>query len=868
MGERRVRWVLLIAVLAVLVGCGDSALTEAEYVEKAKSAMDRGDYRESIIHLKNTLANYPESSESRFLLGDIYVRLGNGGGGEKELKKALEFGVVKEAVYEGLADALLIQGKSGELIQQFKVSQNDSKELKVKKLVALGDAYFQERKFGKAADSYRSALFNDKTSIRAQLGIVRLNIVNGLKDEAVELIGRVVEQEGKSPLVWLARADVYKAVENMDEVLVSFEKAASYATSKQDYYYFVGMRGQIEQHLQKNATGKAKQVLEKLTQSFYKEQLPDMPAINHLRGVLAFQSAAYDKALEFSGKVLTVVPDHYGAILVFGASNALIGHYEQAENYLQRFLAVAPRHLGARKMLAYVQLNSSSPKSAVETLKPIENAALDAQTLALVATAALQAGDAVKGAQYFEKALVEHPESSAFRGGLARSYVGLGEYDKALGELGRVRELSSDKARASLAIVETLIKAKKYQAALMELDQLEKTGEDKSLYISLKGTVYLQSGKVKQAISEFERALVVKPGFSPAARNLALLALKEKNTMKAESYFNAILKENPDDTATMYDYAQLKIQRKAYLEAETLIKNASHLDKDKVRNAVLLARLYLQSQEPAKALAELRELQSMEVKINSAVFAEQGNAQMMLGEYVNALSSYKKLLALESSSETAHYLVYTSQAALGRQSEASLSLDSALALNSKFLPALIGKAGILLLSQKIKEAEHYIVTLEAIAPNNVEVQLLVGELAMYQGKAKKAVSIYTNLYKDRPLVSILQRLSQAYWEAGNKEEAISLLIEGLNKQPNNAHLNFIVATAYQGVNNEDKAIEFYRKAIALNEQHVLALNNLAWLLMDRDSQAALVLVKKAIVLAPKNASLLDTLNQIQALTNR
>jgi len=71
--------------------------------------------------------------------------------------------------------------------------------------------------------------------------------------------------------------------------------------------------------------------------------------------------------------------------------------------------------------------------------------------------------------------------------------------------------------------------------------------------------------------------------------------------------------------------------------------------------------------------------------------------------------------------------------------------------------------------------------------------------------------------------------------------------------------------AYQQLGQPDRAIENYRRALAVNGDDVISLNNLAWLLTDsqKKPEEALPLATKAEKLAPRSAEVLDTLGWTQ-----
>ena len=89
----------LIALLIFIVSAGcDSKGDVASHLQKAQTYLGEKKYNESIIELKNVLQLDPNHQEARYLLGTIYIKVGNGQSAEKELNKALSLGVTQEKV--------------------------------------------------------------------------------------------------------------------------------------------------------------------------------------------------------------------------------------------------------------------------------------------------------------------------------------------------------------------------------------------------------------------------------------------------------------------------------------------------------------------------------------------------------------------------------------------------------------------------------------------------------------------------------------------------------------------------------------------------------------------------------------------------
>lgn len=847
----------------LLFGCSgsDKVLSEQEYLEQAKDSLDHGKYNEATIQLKNAIKVNPDSTEGRYLLGGLYVDVGNGAAAEKELQRAHELGVASDAIVLLMGDALLQQGKADEVIKNYQVKETDSTQIKLNNSIVLAEAYFQKGSFAAAKEWFSKAQALSADSERAALGLARLAIIERDYSRAQALIDATVGGEGKqSQRAWLTLVDLKRAQNSPEEIIAAYQQAAKLSTSKQDYFYHVAMRGLVTEYLQQNNPEKAEAELNILKKSFYKEQFPDDVELNQIRATLAYEQKKYGIAADLASKVLKIDQNHLGATLLLGAISTIQGQSEQAEVHLSKFLSQVPNNIMARKLLAYVQMSRGHSGAAVDTLTPVAKGTTpDPEILALIAGASLRAGYPRESAEYYQQALAKNVENSDLRVGLAQSYAGMGEFEKAISELNKVKGEEGKFFVAQLAIAEARINEKNYPAALESLKALEQSDLTNPLPISLQGTVYSLMGDELNAKAQFQRALTVKAGYGPAARSLALYEIREGNMAAAKQLYESALKGSPAEFTILYDYAQMEMESGQYKHAEELLKKARELDKDRSRSAVLLARLNLKQNNPSGALSELRT--AGDVK-NSAVFAEMGNAQMMLKEYVNAKNSYKKLIEIERSSALAYYLLYTAHLALGEVKEANSALNAALQQDSKHVPSLIAAVTMSLSDNDLIAANTRLKKLETLTPGSDAVALLKADVAMREKKFPQAISIYNEIYKRNPNADLAQKLAQSYWANGEKKSALSVLTDTANKEPKNSRLQYALATAYQEMGDTVRAIDAYKAAIRLDGRNVAALNNLAWLLKDSDLIKAREYANKASELAPNNKDVKDTLAEI------
>ena len=66
---------LLVAALATLTACG-LADDPASRIERAAEYQANGDYRASMIELKNALQEEPDNVDARIMLGEVSLELG------------------------------------------------------------------------------------------------------------------------------------------------------------------------------------------------------------------------------------------------------------------------------------------------------------------------------------------------------------------------------------------------------------------------------------------------------------------------------------------------------------------------------------------------------------------------------------------------------------------------------------------------------------------------------------------------------------------------------------------------------------------------------------------------------------------------
>ena len=203
--------------------------------------------------------------------------------------------------------------------------------------------------------------------------------------------------------------------------------------------------------------------------------------------------------------------------------------------------------------------------------------------------------------------------------------------------------------------------------------------------------------------------------------------------------------------------------------------------------------------------------------------------------------------------------------AQGRADDAVTHLRAALRTNPNDLEANVTLARYLYRQNRREEARPLFETALRINPNLPDVKYDLGILYAQSGRLPDAMRLAEELAKALPKDPLpLTLKGQILLAQGNVKpagDAFSAAI-ALGGNVAAAHRGLAQVQASQGLT--DRAIEQYRKALALQDNDPITLNNLAWLLLESKNQPdeALPLATKAYQIAPRSGEIADTLGWI------
>jgi cytochrome c-type biogenesis protein CcmH/NrfG len=224
---------LALAMSATLSGCDSTSnLTEQEHIERAKDLEDKGDLKEGVIELKNAIQKNPDSAQARMLLGEIYLRLGQGDEAEKEFARAEKLGVNAETIKLLLGKAWLLMGENQRVLDEISPAAGTSPRTKAAFLQMQGDALLGLRKLEEGCQRYRDALAIDPKHAPAYWGLANCALARNNQVEARAMIDTAIKINSTDPESWVMLADFELLSNNNQAALTAYATALKHDPSK------------------------------------------------------------------------------------------------------------------------------------------------------------------------------------------------------------------------------------------------------------------------------------------------------------------------------------------------------------------------------------------------------------------------------------------------------------------------------------------------------------------------------------------------------------------------------------------------------------------------------------------------------------
>jgi cellulose synthase operon protein C len=849
---------VVFGVLVVLAGC--SSKSDSELLSSAHDYLNKHDNAAAIIQLKNLLQQNPESGEGRYLLGKVMFEEGSGAEAEAHLRRALDAAYSEDEVLPELAAVMVSQGKSTLFLQQHGSADLKSDLAAAEFQTQVAMAHVSNNALANADEAVNVALRRSPGYPPASLLRARLKLASGDSAAALVLTNELLARAPDNAAAWAFKGDLLALGDraNPAPAIACYDRALQLDPKLVPANVAV-MTLLVEKH-DFDAAGKRFDAMKRV--------LPSHPETRYFEGVMALSKGDGKRVRDITAALLRGEQRDPRVLVLAGQGEILLNGMTQAEALLGKAVQMAPDAAPPRRMLAQVYLSTGQAGKALAMLRPLlEGAGQDAGLLTLLGRAQLMLGDANSAEQSFARAVKLRPEDSRIRTSAALARLGAGQTAAALVELESVAA-SDAGTTADMALISERLRRKEFDAALKAVDAFAQKQPNLAMPDFLRGRIALQRGDPDSARKGFQAALAKDPGFYQAVASLAALDMEQSKPDAARHRFEAELQRAPNNVNAHMALAQMAARTGAdKAEVVKRIEDAIKANTGAPGPRAALIDFYMSAGDSALALSAA---QSAVAAIPNApdLLDRLGRVQQASGNINQAIPTFNKMAALQPASALPYLRLADAYMASNDKDSAAASIRRAMKADPSSLPAQ--RAGIALAMREKQPAQALVIarSLQSQRPEDGLGYLLEGEIELGQQNYARAIVALRKAIDKPNAQEAAPRLHLALLGAKRDGEADRMAKSWEKAHPDDVGFALHLASSAAKQGHSELAETRYREVLTRQPDNVLALNNLAFVLVKAKKPGAVVLAERAVKLAPDQPLLMDTLALAYAQENQ
>ncbi len=406
-----------------------------------------------------------------------------------------------------------------------------------------------------------------------------------------------------------------------------------------------------------------------------------------------------------------------------------------------------------------------------------------------------------------------------------------------------------------------LLKTGQREAAIKEFEELAKQAPDDRAARTRLVAAYSTAGKTGEAERALKVALQKNPKDTEALLQRSRLYVVSGKYTDAATDLRQVLHFQPDSSEAHYYFSKVYQATGSSLNQRQELTEALRFNPNFLTARVELAQLLVAYKNPGAALKVMNDTPEAQRKTIQAMGARNW-ALLAVGDNAAARQGVDAGLALARAPE---FLLQDGVLKLAGKDPAGarVSFDEALKLLPDSVPAWEFLGGAYAAQKQPQQAIERLQEVALKRPQSGGLQLLLGRWLIDAGKTAEARAAFEAAKKADPKSTAAEMaLARLDMSQGSMDLARQHLATVLVVQPQNTAARLLLAEIDKKNGDRPGAIAQYRAVVDLDHNSVVALNDLAFMLSEDDTDEALKYAQQAGELAPDNPAVQDTLGWV------
>lgn len=578
------------------------------------------------------------------------------------------------------------------------------------------------------------------------------------------------------------------------------------------------------------------------------------------------------EAERLANEVLQKNPDHAEGRVLIADVRAAQKRWSDAESAFQKAISLDPNRIETYLHLArYYERRAKNDEAQAQTFHSKSEEVLRQLIVKnpKAVNVRLAFGDFLfankREAEAEQQLLAAHqtdPADKLVLVALRRYYETQQRYDEAEKFLTRLVELDPDKTAGRAQIIDLHARTGRVYQAVSEYQQLLKDDPKYLRGYSRLAELLLELGDVNGATKHVESALKQNSQDTDALLMRGRLRSLNGQHREAIGDLDQVLRLEPAMPAALYYAADAHLQNNDATQARLFVNRLLGFYPRNPMGLLMQVRINLAENKAAEAektstqiIESIAELKSNQTALKAAripedslpdweskAYISRAVARIQLRDLANAQSDLERAAQIDRRSPEPHINLAAVQMLRGDLVAAQRAAERAIDLAPSSLSAATTAINVYLRQKNFQTAHSRLNQLINEQPNRLQLQELKARVYVAQGDAANAETTLREILKTDPnYLNAYFILSDFYQSSQQQtERAIAELNQLIRLRPANtqqiAQAHLFIGMLEEARGNVDAAVENYEQMLSFDKRSIgaaIALNNLAWLYADK-----------------------------------